>query len=68
MKVVIQQKEKAILAVEQELEDSSKAYETEFAKIQKEQQRKNDLQMDLNREEAKILNESKINILNLKTK
>lgn len=68
MKVVIQQKEKAILAVEQELEDSSKAYEAEFAKIQKEQQRKNDLQMDLNREEAKILNESKINILKLENK
>lgn len=68
MKVVIKQKEKAMLAVEQELEDSSKAYEAEFAKIQKEQQRKNDLQMDLNREEAKILNESKITILKLENK
>lgn len=60
MKVVIKQKEKAMLAVEQELEDSSKAYEAEFAKILELQQHKNKLQLELSNEESELSRKNKM--------
>ena len=60
MKVVIKQKEKAMLAVEQEIEDSSKAYETEFANILKFQQHKNKLQLELSNEESELSRKNKM--------
>jgi len=60
MKVVIKQKEKAMLAVEQEIEDSSKAYETEFANILKLQQHKNKLQLELSNEESELSRKNKM--------
>ena len=60
MKVVIKQKEKAMLAVEQDIEDSSKAYETEFANILKFQQHKNKLQLELSNEESELSRKNKM--------
>lgn len=60
MKVVIKQKEKAMLAVEQEIEDSSKAYDSEFAKILELQQHKNKLQLELSNEESELSRKNKM--------